>query len=132
MVNHTFTICAYKESPYLEDCICSLKKQTIKSNIIIATSTPNEHIKGLAEKYQIPLYINSGEGGIAQDWNYAYRQAKSKYVTIAHQDDYYKPEYLENVLKSLKAAKDPIIAFTDYGELRNGEEVRNLSMFWNE
>lgn len=123
MVNHTFTICAYKESPYLEDCICSLKKQTIKSNIIIATSTPNEHIKGLAEKYQIPLYINSGEGGIAQDWNYAYRQAKSKYVTIAHQDDYYKPEYLENVLKSLKAAKDPIIAFTDYGELRNGEEV---------
>lgn len=123
MVSHTFAICAYKESPYLEECICSLKKQTVKSHIIIATSTPNEYIKSLAEKYQLPLFINSGEGGIAQDWNYAYKQTKTKYVTIAHQDDYYKPEYLENVLKALQHTKNPIIAFTDYGELRNGERV---------
>ena len=69
--DHTFAICAYKESPYLEECILSLKNQTVKSNIIMATSTPNEWIQGLAEKYEIPLYINTGEGGIAQDWNFA-------------------------------------------------------------
>ena len=66
--DHTFAICAYKESPYLEECILSLKNQTVKSNIIMATSTPNEWIQGLAEKYEIPLYINTGEGGIAQDF----------------------------------------------------------------
>ena len=55
----------------------------------MATSTPNEWIQGLAEKYEIPLYINTGEGGIAQDWNFAYRQAKTDYITIAHQDDIY-------------------------------------------
>ena len=49
----------------------------------MATSTPNEWIQGLAEKYEIPLYINTGEGGIAQDWNFAYRQAKTDYITIA-------------------------------------------------
>ena len=49
----------------------------------MATSTPNEWIQGLAEKYEIPLYINTGEGGIAQDWNFAYRQAKTDYVTAA-------------------------------------------------
>ena len=81
--DHTFAICAYKESPYLEECILSLKNQTVKSNIIMATSTPNEWIQGLAEKYEIPLYINTGEGGIAQDWNFAYRQAKTDYVTAA-------------------------------------------------
>ena len=42
MNDHTFAICAYKESPYLEECIKSLKNQTIKSNILIATSTPKE------------------------------------------------------------------------------------------
>ena len=51
--DHTFAICAYKESPYLEECILSLKNQTVKSNIIMATSTPNEWIQGLAEKYEI-------------------------------------------------------------------------------
>ena len=59
--NHTFAICAYKESLYLEECIKSLKNQTVKSNIIIATSTPNDHIKNLAQKYKIQLFINNGE-----------------------------------------------------------------------
>ena len=69
MKDHTFAVCAYKESPYLEECIKSLKSQTIKSNILIATSTPNDYIKGIADKYEIPYYINEGEGGITQDWN---------------------------------------------------------------
>ena len=66
MDEHTFAVCAYKESPYLEECIKSLKNQTIKSNILIATSTPNDYIKGIADKYAIPYYINEGEGGITQ------------------------------------------------------------------
>ena len=40
---HTFVICAYKESAYLEECILSLKQQTVKSNIIMITSTPNNN-----------------------------------------------------------------------------------------
>ena len=35
--DHTFVICAYKESPFLEDCILSLKKQSIRSHIILVT-----------------------------------------------------------------------------------------------
>ena len=41
MKTHTFAICAYKESKYLEECIRSLKKQTVETNIILVTSTPN-------------------------------------------------------------------------------------------
>ena len=47
LANHTFAICAYKESPYLQECIDSLKSQTIKSNIIICTSTPCEYISDI-------------------------------------------------------------------------------------
>ena len=88
---HTFAVCAYKESPYLEDCLQSLMAQTVDSHIIMATSTPNDFISSIAEQYNLPLFVNHGEGGITQDWNFAYTHADSKYVTIAHQDDIYEP-----------------------------------------
>ena len=51
--NHTFVICAYKESPYLEACIRSLKKQTVASAICLATSTPSDYLKNICEKYDM-------------------------------------------------------------------------------
>ena len=59
-MNHTFAICAYKESAYLEKCIKSLKNQTIKSNIILVTSTPNDFLEEISKKYNLPYYINKG------------------------------------------------------------------------
>lgn len=118
---HTFAICAYKESPYLEECIISLKKQTKKSKIIIATSTPNDFINDLAAKYDIKVYINEGESGITQDWNFAYSKTDTEYVTIAHQDDKYSKHYTSYMLKEMEKAKHPLIFFTDYHEIRDGE-----------
>ena len=123
--NHTFVICAYKESPYLEECIRSLVSQTVKTNIIISTSTPNEYIKGLADKYKLDLYVNEGERGITQDWNFAYSKADTKYITIAHQDDRYSKRYVETLLREMDKSKKPLIFFTDYYEIRNDEIVKS-------
>ena len=120
---HTFVICAYKESEYLEECIQSLQKQKTPSHIIMITSTPNTYIEQLAEQYHIPLVVNEGEGGIVQDWTFGYEQANTSYVTIAHQDDVYTPDFSTEVIKRLEQSKKPLIAFTDYGELRNGKYV---------
>ena len=49
--DHTFVICAYKESAYLEECILSLKRQSVKSHLIMVTSTENDFIKEMAKKY---------------------------------------------------------------------------------
>lgn len=122
---HTFAICAYKESPYLEACIKSIHEQTVRSNVLIATSTPNDYIKQLSEKYSVPLYINEGEKGITQDWNFAYKMAETELVTIAHQDDVYLPHYTEEILKLKAIAKNPLIIFTEYGELREERVVLN-------
>ena len=43
---HVFAVCAYKDSPYLEQCIRSLKAQTVPSHIIICTSTPSSYMTG--------------------------------------------------------------------------------------
>lgn len=121
---HTFVICAYKESQYLESCIKSLLKQTVKSKILIVTSTPNEFIRGLSDKYRLPLVINEGEGGIVQDWNFAYSQADTPYVTIAHQDDIYFPQYTERMLAQMEKEKKALIWFSNYAEVREGRIVK--------
>ena len=120
---HTFAICAYKESPFLEECIQSILAQTVKTKVLIGTATPNSYIEGLAEKYNIPLYINTGDKGITQDWNFAYSKADTDLITIAHQDDVYLPHYTEEILAMIEKASNPLIAFTDYGELREGKPV---------
>lgn len=121
--NHTFVVCAYKESKYLEDCIKSLKNQRVKSNIIMATSTPNDYIKEIAKKYNLDLYINEGKSGIGQDWNFGVSKTNTDYVTVAHQDDIYCENYLEEIVKKLNDGKDFIIAFGNYREIKNGEVI---------
>lgn len=123
MKTHTYAICAYKESPYLEECIQSIKSQTVQSEILIATSTPNDYICAMSEKYNVPLFVNQGERGITQDWNFAYKQAKTDLVTIAHQDDMYLPHHLSEVMKLEQKCVNPLILFTDYAELRGKEVV---------
>lgn len=120
---HTFAVCAYRESAYLEECVQSLLAQTLPSTILIATSTPNDHIKGIADKYGIPLHVNEGEAGITGDWNFARSCATTPFVTIAHQDDVYDPTFTEETMKKATKAKRPILVFTDYFEVRNGERV---------
>lgn len=95
--NHTFAVCAYKEGPYLEQCIQSLVNQTKQSKIIIETSTPNDYIYNIAKKYDIPVFVNEGESGLQNDWNYALSVCDTDFVTICHHDDYYKPEFYEQI-----------------------------------
>lgn len=123
--DHTFVICAYGESPYLEECIQSLRQQSVRSRILMATSTPSRFLEGMSEKYGIRLLVNQGESGIAGDWNFAYAAAGTPLVTLAHQDDRYLKDYVKEILESINEAKEPLIAFSDYYERRNGETVKN-------
>lgn len=122
--NHTFIICAYKESKYLEECVKSIINQNVKSNIIMTTSTPNTYIDNISKKYGIELFVNNGEKGIGQDWNFGVNKAKTDYITIIHQDDIYKENYLEEIVKYLEKEKDFVIAFSDYREIKNGKEIK--------
>lgn len=130
---HIFAICAYKESPYLEECIRSLKGQSVKTGVICCTSTPNEHIKGLTEKYGIPLYVRDGSSGIREDWLFAYGQADADLVTIAHQDDIYGKHYAEFLLKRHEKYKDMTVFMSDYLTLKvMGDRTRleRLNTVW--
>ena len=87
---HTFAVCAYKDSPYLEACIRSLTEQQVKTDVICCTSTPSPYIEKITKKYAVPLYVREGESNIREDWLFAWHKAGGRLVTIAHQDDVYR------------------------------------------
>lgn len=119
MKQHTFAICAYRESPYLEACIRSLKAQTVGSSLILCTSTPCGYIENLAEKYKIPVFVREGESDIQADWNFAYHMSDSKYVTIAHQDDMYQRDYALTAVKTMEKYEDCTMFTTDCAVIKN-------------
>lgn len=119
---HTFVICAYGQSPYLEACIRSLKAQTVETEIICATSTPSPYLEKLLGKYRIPLFVREeGEKGIGNDWNFAVEKAQGEYVTIAHQDDLYGKRYVEELISARKRWQDMTVFMTDAVLIKDGK-----------
>lgn len=113
-VEHTFVILAYRESPYLEACIASILNQSVTSQVVIATSTPNDFIQDLASRHGLPVRINENGGSIGKDWNFGLECASTKYVTLAHQDDVYGHRFAEQCLAAARRHDNhkPLIVFT--------------------
>jgi len=121
--DHAFVLCAYGESPYLEECIRSLRAQRRPTRVVMSTSTPNALIRAAAEKWDIPLFVREGESGLAADWNFALECADTPLVTLAHQDDIYLPAYTERMLAAMNRARRPVLFSSGYAELRGEERV---------
>lgn len=124
---HTFAICAYKDSEYLECCIKSLIGQREYSDIIMCTSTPDEYIGHMADKYDIPLYIREEESDIVDDWNFAVDHVKTQWLTVAHQDDVYNEQYSKVLLEEISRMPDAVFAFTDYHPIKDGIITTDLN-----
>ena len=125
--DHCFVVPAYGESPYLETCLRSLAAQDAPTQVRVATSTPNAHIAGLAAKYGVPLHINSQQGGIGADWNFALSTTDVPWVTLAHQDDIYLPGFVAHTLRAVSRHSDAVLAFTRYSEIE-GDTLRRSSL----
>lgn len=125
--DHTFVICAYKKSKYLEMCIKSVLRQTVQSGVIICTSTPNDYITKMAEKYNLELKIRNGISNIRDDWNFAMACADTSFVTIAHQDDIYHSKYVECMLEAFHKRTDATIFFSGYRPIKNGEVSMDIN-----
>jgi len=121
MAFHTFVICAYGRSPYLEACIRSVKAQTVPTQIICATSTPSPWLEAMVGKYRIPLYVREGKSNIRDDWNFAVEKAGGQFVTIAHQDDLYSRHYVEELQKACKRWPDMTVFMSDAVLIKQGK-----------
>lgn len=124
---HTFAVCAYQESPFLKECLDSLIRQTVKSRILIATSTPSAFLEGIAREYRVEYHVSPQKGkGIASDWEFALQCAQTPYCTITHQDDIYLPDYAKDVVAALESSADSQICFTNNADkMQDGRILKN-------
>jgi len=116
----SFAVPAFGDSPYLEECLRSLERQTIPSAVYITTSTPSSALGEIAGRHNVRLIVNPERRGIAADWTFAYRHCATKYLTLAHQDDIYHPGYAAAVGDAVERSPDTLITFTDYDEQSAG------------
>jgi len=122
---HTFVILAYQESDDLEDCIKSILKQSVKSNVVIATSTPSDFITDLASQYSLGIMVNKEKSNKGSDYNFALSTFDTELLTIAHQDDIYDRNYAKEIIKCYENNKDASIIFTDYYEIHKDVKVKH-------
>ena len=121
-IHHSFAVMAYKDSPFLAECLDSIQSQTVESKVYIATSTMSAYLEGIAKKYNVEIFAAEPGRGIAYDWNFSLRKADTKYVTLAHQDDIYMPDYTSSCLRAAEEFDDTLICFTGYSEIAGDKE----------
>ena len=63
-MTHSFAVCAYGDSPYLEACLRSLVRQSVPSERLLCTATPSVFLKDLAKKYGFRYCVREGRRGL--------------------------------------------------------------------
>ncbi len=110
---HAFVVPAYGDSPYLEACLRSLTAQSAPSRIVVATSTPSPFIETRAKRAGAAYAVNPRVGGgIGADWNFALSCAERRFVTLAHQDDVYRPDFASLTLALFARKPRGALVFT--------------------
>lgn len=128
---HAFVVPAFGQAVGLERCLASLRGQTSSgSELIVATSTPSPSIELAAQRHGAEYRVSPLQGGgIAADWNFALRCTTRRFVTLAHQDDVYAPEYVAALLARLRRGPAGLLAFCDYREhTPDGPRPRHLNL----
>jgi hypothetical protein len=115
--DHTFVVLAYGASPFLADCLASLRAQSQPSHILVSTSTPSDHVTNAAQAVGADVRVNPDRAGIASDWNFGLAQAPTPFVTLAHQDDVYFPTFTEQTLELFGRHPEAALCFTGYQEI---------------
>lgn len=127
---HSFVVPAYSRSPHLRDCLASLRAQTRPSPVVVTTSTPYEGLEALVEAMGARLAVHSPNAGIGRDWNFALSEVGTPWVTIAHQDDIYLPEFVERTLAVASVETATTLVLTGYAELLEGDTRGTAPMLW--
>ena len=126
--SHAFVAPAYGDSPYLGDCLRSLRAQSLPSQVVVSTSTPSLFIDSIAVAHAAPVIVNPDRSGIAADWNFALNATPARFVTLAHQDDVYFPEFTELSLARLHDHPDAVACFTGYEEIDDAGSPRRSKL----
>lgn len=119
---HQFVVLAYRESPFLGECLESLLAQGIdRADVLLCTSTPSAFLDRLAQRLGLRLAVNAERRSIGADWNFGLAQASAPWVTLVHQDDIYLPAYAARVRDAIASHPQAVMVIPWFREFARGE-----------
>lgn len=118
--------------PFLERTIQSLLSQTVRPDEIVciddASTDDSASVVARIGDPSLELLRNPTRVGLSANWNRALQLAANfDYVTIAHQDDIYEPDYLRDVTAALESHPSSFIAHTKASVIDETDQKLDLA-----
>lgn len=112
----TIIIPVYKRTDFIKDAITSALRQTTErcyQIMVIDNTVEDDAIQRIVEKFprNRVLYIKNEKNiGMQGNWNRGIELSKSSWITMLHDDDRLKPNYIETIFQILESYSDTSIS----------------------
>lgn len=131
----TVIICVYNGEKFLDQCLSSVLRQTLKNiEVICVDDCSTDGSYQILEKYQqadgrVKIIRNSKNSGLATSRNKALSVARGEYIQFVDADDYITPECCETLYKRCKELKLDMLTFSGFNFDSNNNKIANN--YWN-
>lgn len=125
----TIVTALFKNDKTLQRCIDSVAAQTYKNieHIIIDGGSPASTLDILSQnKHQLDYFISEPDRGIYDAMNKGIRLANGDYVCLLNSDDFYEPNFIEEVVARATQTNADIV-YTDYFHSKNYMSAQPIS-----
>lgn len=106
MLHFSIVIPTYNGADFVEQALLSALSQTRTADeIIVSDDNSTDETIAICQKYadKIKIYINPlGPSGFVNGWNNAISKATGDFISILHQDDIIKPDFLAEIEKAIE------------------------------
>jgi glycosyl transferase family 2 len=111
----TIAIPTQNRAELLAEAIDSALAQTFDDfEVLVSDDASTDGTGELVAKYTDPRlrYVrHETKLGMAGNWNYGWKEARGRYVTILHDDDYLAPTFLERAVAAFEAAPETSLVY---------------------
>lgn len=123
----TVVVPAYNSERVIENCIRSLRSQTIVPYIIVINDGSSDETKIKLRKYNNMdkiMIINENNHGVSAARNRGIKECRTKYLTFVDPDDYVDRTYIATLLRGFTLADNAKMSICNFQTDVNGNLVK--------
>ena len=121
----------YNVEKYLDECLASLAKQTLKDIEIIcindgSTDNSPKILQKYAKKYPNFIVINKQNSGYGDSMNKGLEKATGEYISIVESDDFIESDAFEKLYKLAHETKADIVKANYFYHSKDGDVLHEV------
>ena len=131
MIKLSVLVPIYNVEKYLDECLSSLAKQTMKDIEIIcindgSTDNSSRILQKYAKEYSNFVVINKKNSGYGDSMNRGLGKAKGEYISIVESDDFIEPGAFEELYDLAKKNQADIVKANYYHHSKGSDELHKV------